>query len=181
MAQTQRLYSAILALLADNVAGDISPQDVRDLAETLLPGHAEISVTTPAATSIGTVNVWYDVGGTFALSPDAHNWDMNANGQLRYIGAANRCCHIAASLSFTGQGNNDVYEWAVGLNSVPLTPSIIRNKIGTGADVQSSAAHGFTEVAPNDYLTIMVRNTTDADDPTLVTGNLFVMDMPCGD
>ena len=181
MADTQRLYSAILALLADNTTGAISPQDIRDATETLRNGHGELSITSSAATTIVTQNTWYNVAGTYALTADASNWDMNTNGQLRYIGAAERCIHCALTFSFTGQGNNDVYEWGMGKNGAIVTPSIVRHKLNVGTDTRGSAAHGFTTVGMNDYITIMVRNTTDADDPTMVTGNLFVMDMPCGD
>ncbi len=40
MAQTERTYAEILALLADNVTGDISPQDHRDVVASMLGGYA---------------------------------------------------------------------------------------------------------------------------------------------
>jgi len=181
MADTQRLLSALLLLLEDNTSGQVSPQDIRDLVMTLLNGHGEISITAAAATAVLVQNTWYPVAGTWALTPENVNWDMNTNGQLRYTGTAKRCCHIAVSMSFTSAGNNIRYEWCVGLNGAPITPSIIRNKVGTGADVQSSAAHAFADVDPGDYLELMVRNIDGVDDPTAVTGNLFSMDMLCDD
>ncbi len=40
MAQTERTYAEILAILADNVTGDISPQDHRDVVASMLGGYA---------------------------------------------------------------------------------------------------------------------------------------------
>ena len=181
MADTQRLLSTILGLLANNATGDISPQDVRDMVVSLFNGHGEISITVAAATAVAAQNTWYPVSGTWALSDEAVNWDNPSVGRLGYTGPAKRCCHIACTVSITSPSNNITYEWCIGLNGVPITPSILRQKIGTAGDTQSTAVHAFIDVDNGDYLELMVRNITDAADPTAVTGNLFVMDMLCDD
>ena len=178
MAQTMRSLSEVEALLADNTSGNISPTDLRDaLIATVQPGHGEIYITTPAATVLSDTSTWVDVAGTYTLSANAMNWDMNTNGQLRYTGAAGRVVHIAASCSFTVAGTNDIIEIEVAKNSVNLPASRVQRKVGTGSDVGSTALHGFTTVTTNDYITVEVRNITAAENVTFQTLNLFVMDM----
>ena len=178
MADTMRSLSELATLLADNSTGNISPQDLRDaLLATVQPGHGEISITSSAETSIAAVDTWYPASGTYALSANAMNWDMNTNGQLRYTGAADRVVHIAASFSMTAAGNNKNLSLAVAKNGTVLTPSIVNRQISTGADEGTGAVHAFTSVSTNDYLTVVVRNNTDSVNATLTTVNLFAMDM----
>jgi hypothetical protein len=179
MADTQRSISALLALLPDNTSGDISPQDVRDIVETLRAGHGEIYVSSSAATSFADTTTWVEAAGTYTLSGNAHNWDENTNARLRYIGTADRVVHIAGSVSMTSSANNQVVEIGIGKNGTILTPSIQRRKIGTGTDVGALALHGFIDVTLNDYLSIMVRDTswTAAETVTLDLANLFAMSM----
>ena len=179
MAETMRSISELQTLLADNTVGAISPLDLRDaVVATVVPGHGEIYITTPAATVLSDTTTWVDVAGTYALTANAMNWDMNTNGQLRYIGAAQRAVHLAASCSFTVAGSNDVIEVELAKNSVNIAASRIQRKVGTGSDVGSTALHGFTTVVTNDYITLEVRNITASDDVTFQTLNLFCMDMP---
>ena len=178
MVDTKRTLTAIYALLADNTTGLISPQDIRDTVATLAPGHGELSITASAATTISTADTFTAVAGTYALSGNAMNWDMNTNGQLRYTGTPDRVVHIANSLSFTTAGNNKVMEIAVAKNGTPIASSTVSRKTGTSGDVGSTAVHAFTSVSTNDYLTVMISNTTDTVDSTVTYLNLFAMDMP---
>jgi len=177
MADTQRRLAAIVALLANNTDGDISPQDHRDTVETMRNGHGEISVTATSSTTIATSNSFVVVAGTYTLSGNASNWDMNSNGQLRYIGAASRVAHIASSLSFSTVGNSKVIEIAVAKNGTVVAPSTVSRKTGTGGDVGSTAVHAFIDVDTNDYLDVRVANTTDDTNLTVEKLNLFAMDM----
>ena len=60
MVDTQRSLSAIQTLFADNTAGAISPQDLRDAVETLRMGHGEIYVSSTAATSFTDTTSYVD-------------------------------------------------------------------------------------------------------------------------
>jgi len=180
MAETMRAISAIQTLLANNALGAISPTDLRDaLIATALPGHGEISVTSSAATTLSDTSTWVEVAGTYALTstPTAMNWAMATNARLDYTGAAGRVLHIAATVGMTCVSNNQVTEWAIAKNGTVLTPSITRSKIGTGADVGSTAIHGHTNVVNGDYISVMCRNTTAANNVTAEKLNLFAMDM----
>lgn len=177
MAETQRSISALLTLLADNTSAAISPEDVRDIVETLRAGHGEIYVSSSAATSFADATSFVEAAGTYTLSANAHDWDMNTNARLRYIGTADRAVHIAGSVSMTSSTNNQVVEIGVSKNGTVLTPSIQSRKIGTSTDVGALALHAFTTVTVNDYLSIMVKDTswTAAETVTLDLANLFAM------
>ncbi len=180
MADTQRSIAALKLLHPDNMSGSISPQDNRDLIETLAAGHGEMYVSTPAATSFSETTSFMDIAGTYTLSANNHHWVMSTNGQLKFTGTADRICHIAVSVSLTSSANNQVIHMAVAKTGSTLTPSIIQRKIGTGADIGSTALHAFTDVSTDDYLTLQVRNTSwsAAETVTFETANFFVMSMP---
>lgn len=176
MADTQQTIAALKALLVANTAGDIGGQDMLDIVETLRNGHGELSITSTAATVFANTTDYVDVAGTFTLSGNAHNWDMNTNGQLRYIGTADRIVHVAITVSLTGS-NNQTLNLRAAKTGVSNVASEIDVRIGTGADVASFALHAFDDVTLNDYWTLEIRNTTGTNDVTAETLNYFVMDM----
>lgn len=181
MADTARTIAAMASLLADNSSGAISAQDIRDLMETLHPGHGELYVSSASATSFSDSTTYVPAAGTWTLSSGGHNWDESAgNGKLTYTGTPNRVCHIASSFSIISSANSQVIYTAIAKNGSNITPSIVSRKIGTGADVGAVALHATTTVSTGDYLTVQLRNSswTSAQTVTLNEGNLFVMSMP---
>jgi len=56
MADTQRTLAALLALLADNTSGDISPQDLRDAVVTVFANYADIRTT--SSTNFTATTTW---------------------------------------------------------------------------------------------------------------------------
>ena len=171
MADTRRTLAAILTLFANNVSGDISPQDLRDFVVSSHPAHGEIDVSSAAETTINTINVWEDAAGTWVLA-DGTEFDMNTNGQLRYTGAATETFEVAMHCSMTAAGNNKVWELGIGKNSTIIPYSFVRRKVATGADVGAAATSTIVSLDPNDYLTLMVRNTTDATNVTIELGGI---------
>ena len=178
MADTQRNYADIITLLADNSAGDISPQDMRDVVATLRPGHGEISITATAATTLSDTSTWVQIAGTYALSADALNWAMTQSGRLYYTGAADRMLHIACTLSLTSAGTLDILEACIAKNGTPIDPSRVQLYRGTGTEVASTAIHAFTSISNGQYICAMTRNISAAANTTAETLNLFAMDMP---
>ena len=171
MADTRRTLAAIVALFANNTAGDISPQDLRDFVVSSHPAHGEIDVTSAAETTINTVNVWENAAGTFTLA-EGTEMDMNTNGQLRYTGAATESFEVTMHCSMTAAANNKVRELGIGKNGTIIPYSFSRRKVATGADVGAMATSTIVSLATNDYLTIMVRNTTDATNMTVELGGV---------
>jgi len=178
MADTQRSYADILTLLADNSTGDISPQDMRDVVATLRPGHGEISITTPAATTLGDTTTWVQVAGTYALSADAVNWAMTSSGRLYYTGTSPRMLHIACTLSLTSAGTLDILEACIAKSGTVIDSSRVQLYRGTGTEVETTAIHAFTSISNGQYIAAMTRNISAAANTTAETLNLFAMDMP---
>jgi len=177
MVQTQRSVTALYAVLPDNTAGDISPEDVRDIVETLRNGHGELSTDTPAETSIAVAGTYVKAAGTTTLSPFNHNWTMPQDNRLTYGGTADRVVHLALSVSFTSAGNNKNIRMRIAKNGVTVASSEVQRFVATGADVGSTALHHFDNVTPTDFFELWVTNMTDTVNLTVEQFNMFIMDM----
>lgn len=177
MADTKRSKASILSLLADNASGAISAQDLRDAVVSLAPDYGEMHITTPAATTISDTTSFFDASGTYMLDSPALDWDMNTNGQLRYIGVPDRVVDILGSFSIIGASNNQVLHFVLAKNGTPISAGEIKRKIGAGADVGAGMVHGLTSVSTNDYLTLEVRNETSPTNVTFETLEVFARGM----
>jgi len=114
--------------------------------------------------------------GNFACGFDNGGAD---NGRLRYIGAATRDFHVAMSWSVLG-GAAPVDLLVVGVaknGSVVAGSKVLQGVSNT--QVQGNALHVMVTLATNDYLELFFGNTTDTDDLTLYSLNLFAMGMVC--
>lgn len=182
MADTQRSVSAILALLADNTTGAISAQDIRDAFTSWRMGHGQLYV---AAADAGTINIsntddyFEATTPTWTLSSGAH-WfnESDGNGRLTYIGVADVTVHIACTLSFTAENNNRTFHFRLGKNGTTDAASEVQQRIGTGADVNSTAIHVVTTLSTGDHVSLFARNATAADDITIACANLQAVTMP---
>jgi hypothetical protein len=175
MADTQRSLATLKALLADNVAGDISPQDVRDFLESIRRGHAQLYITASAVTTLADTVTFVPVAGTWDTAGPIFNWTDNGDGRLKYVGAADRVVRVVASLSLTPAANNKVFEVIATLNGAEITGSRQRTKLGSGGDVQTITPIAYATIEPNDLIGLSVRNISDASDVTAVLGNLTVV------
>jgi hypothetical protein len=171
MADTRRTLAALLTLFANNTTGQIGAQDLRDFVVSSHPAHGEIDITVAAETTINTVNVWENSAGTFTLA-EGTDFDMNSNGQLRYTGPSTEQVDVNVHISMTAAANNKIWDVGVGLNGTIVPYSFSRHKVSTGADISSVASSVILTMVTNDYLTIMVRNTTDDTNATVELGGL---------
>ena len=163
MADTARTRAEILALLANNISGDISPQDMRDVVVSLLHARGEIAITTPAATVVAAMNTWYPVLGTWTLTAatSGEGFDEPNNGQIRYTGAPARITFATATFSFESASGPIVTEWALAKNGTVIDESIMEHySLGAGVPLGLASA-ALISMDTNDYLTLVVRNTTD--------------------
>lgn len=175
---TQRSITDLYALLPDNTSGLISPEDVRDIVETLRAGHGELYVSTPAETTLVTQDVFVKAAGTTTLSANNHNWTMPQDNRLTYGGTTDRVVHLACTISMTMAGNNKLFKARVAINGVSNVASDVQRFITTGSDVGSTALHSFFAVSPGDYVETWVAcGTTPVSNCTVEEMNLFVMDM----
>ena len=175
MADTQRTVAALQAILADNVTGDISAQDVRDMLVSLAPDHGEMYISTSAATTVSVKDTWYPISGTWALTGGAKNFSAGASG-LQFDGDEARLFRLAGTGSFTG-GTGDTLEFAFAKNGTVITPSIIRRKLGS-SDVGAAAIVSHATLDTGDQVSVYGRNTTDTSDFTCLLGVIDVLGIP---
>lgn len=177
MADTQRSYSELIALLADNTTGDIGAGDFRDVLASIRPPHCGIYISAQAETVISGANVWVKALGTTApSSPDSHLMSLVGSNRIQYDGVSTRHMHIACNSSMTCAGNNVVLDLGIAKNG-SLLPGFSSRKIGTGSDVGSAAVHADVSMVAGDFLEVFVRNQSTTDNITLVSGYLYVLGM----
>lgn len=142
-------------------------------------GRGEMYISTPAATSFSDNSTFVAAAGTWTLSPNAFLWDMNTNGQLRYIGAGTRACHVTCTVSMLSSANSQGSHWAIAKNGTVIASSEVERFIGTGADIGSATTHAFAEVVNGDYFSLYCYNSdwTVAQTLTAQRANMFVVDM----
>ncbi len=159
------------------VTGDFTPQG------RLILAMGELSYFAMSGTSItissqsnGSTNMVV-VNPTSTFSSGAHEFDNGGsdNSRLRYTGATTRHFHIALSVSFSGQNNNDVWVLGIAKNGTVIDGSKIQRKVGNANDVGSTAMHIAIMMDTNDYLELYCGNTSDTSNFTINTINFFAM------
>jgi len=179
MADTQRSVAEILALMGDNITGNISPQDIRDQIISMRPTHAQlyVAVADAAAISIADTTSYFEcTAPAWTLSSGAYSWDESSgNGELTYTGAADVTAFVSVTISFTTASNNQVVHWRIGKNGVPDGASEQLRKTGTGADVGSITVHEEVSMSTNDYVSLFVRNDTSTANVTVEACNMTVL------
>ena len=135
MADVARTRAALLALLADNTAGDISPQDIRDFLVSVFGTWSAIYVadgSTPQAgvttTPVKLTGFTVNVAGLGGMTPDFTDNSIQVNLDGAYL--------VLAQISFSGSVNQG-FEIHVNIDGVE-TPFGVHRKIGTGGDVGSA-------------------------------------------
>ena len=185
MVDTIRSQADILALLADNTEGNISPQDLRDMMVSLQPSMGQLSMhETASATTIALISTWYELdmtGASFDITSSivdtTNDFDMPVAGRLRYKGTVQKMFHCVFTMSFTAASNNQEIHLALGKNGAPSTQAELHRKVGTGADVGAIALHWMVHLNQDDYLSCLVKNITSATDVTATAANLQVVGM----
>jgi len=185
MVDTVRSLAAVVALLADNTVGDISPQDVRDMLVSLAMQHGQVSVVGNAVvTTIPDTTAFHEVDMTgAALSEQSQviagsdDFDMPVAGRLRYIGLQTRMFHVMATFSFITDSNLQEIHFQLANSGVVSVQAEVRRKTGTGTDVGSTAIHWITPLALNEYISLFAKNVSTASDLTIVSANIQAIGM----
>lgn len=176
---TRRTKAELDVLFANNSTGDISPQDLRDLVDSLTPGHGSIMLVTPLPTTIPGAGQYVKANGTTQLSTQTMHRDftMPMNNRLMWSGITSVHCHVVSSLSMSSGGNNVDIGVKLTKNGVEIDHSNLRRKISTGADIGSTAIHGDFQMNPGDYVELYVANLTNTSTITLEEFYLFIVTM----
>ena len=169
MADTQRTLAALLVLLADNVTGDISPQDMRDLLVSVLGGYGSIFVHggSTAQTGIKSTPVkltgFYTNGISSGTTPDHTTDDITISVAGDYL--------VSGALSFIGSSNS-TFDIDIYINSTTTNYGFER-KLGTGTDVGSGPLQGLITCAANDKISVFVSSPDGGTSITPTQGALI--------
>jgi hypothetical protein len=170
MSDTQRTTAALLALLADNVTGDISPQDIRDLLVSVSGGYGAISVHGGASaqgsiTSTPVKLTGFDTNGIASGTvPDHTTDDITISVAGDYL--------VSGALSFVGS-SNATFDIDIYINSTSTNYGFER-KLGTGSDVGSGPLEALITCAVNDKINVFVSSPDGGTTITPTQGSLIV-------
>lgn len=145
----------------------------------LQQAHGSFHLTAPVDVVVGASGTFVPMGGANALiSPHAHRFTASPDGKLTYTGLPPVHAHVAVSVSFTSSVSSQVVELRVSKNGVGLEPSTVSRKVGTGADVGSTAVHADTMMVTGDYLELQATYTTTNGTVTMEQVYFFALGMP---
>ncbi len=167
MAQTQRTIAELIALLPDNITGDISPVDIRDMLVSLIPAHGAMNRDVSVATTIITPGV-YEKGACQTETGLLHDITMPEDNRLQYVGEPDRHFHIVGTIASVCSGNNQVVGAKFAKNGVVIDASASRRFISTGSDIGAMAIQAETILQTNDYIELFITNETSTASVTLV-------------
>lgn len=167
MPDTRRTKSALQTLLADNVAGDISPQDIRDLLVSTAPAYGAYYVSSAAATTLGGTSTPTKAAGTTASLGASSDITVATTNRITYTAAPTIQGLFFCAVTMTCASSTQNVALSVAKNGTQIAGSIIQRNIGTGSDKGAVATFGIVELAQNDYLEIFVQNDTSTGAITL--------------
>lgn len=166
MADTQRTLAELIALLPDNTSKQISPQDVRDLVETIRPNVGQIYASAPGVVDILDTADWYDAEATFALAGFSDLFDLQATGRIRYTGRTPRHVLVSMDASISVGGTNQVIHTRFAKTGVAIAESEMDRTFQVSGQVGLMSTHVGVLMSNNDYITVQVRNETSTNDVT---------------
>lgn len=170
---TQRSKAELLAFFVSGVE-NITPDMIRDLVESCVPGGAAMHFDDPGSpTTITTPATFVKAANTSTVA-GAYRFS-HTNNRLTYDGPAPASLMLVAMMSFTCAANNQILDFAVAINGVVQVPSKMKAKISTGTDVQAVALTAHATLAPGDYVEIWVANETSAANITIAHGLVHAM------
>ena len=173
MPDTSRTQSSILALLANNTSGDISPQDLRDLVVSIFPGWGNFYISSAAQTTISGAGTAVLMAGT-TTGGSTRNFTHASPGRLTYTGTPTSRFFVIATVTL------DV---AAGSN-IDLSVQLFRSgSLITGAEQRVNNTAGnpsnvvvVTDVslATNQYIEVFVENEDDTANIDVTQANIMV-------
>jgi len=120
----------------------------------------ELYISSPVATTFPDATTWTKVLGTTTYSVQ-HPLFVHSNNRFTYVGDTRIIVHGFLSYACTTNGNNEILMFAIAKNGVPIVPSTLEQRTGTGSDVISSAVHFIcTFDTLGDYVEAYVKHTT---------------------
>ena len=170
MVDTKRTVADMLANLFQDgqAAASITAQDIRDFLVSVHQSHGSFSRNATAATTITVAGTYYKAAGTTTIDTSLHDFsDGGVDNRLKYTGTPSRHVNIAAALSMTCGGSNQILGFKLAKNGVVIDNSVARRKIGTGSDIGGIGVHAHVDMVTDDYIELWCTNETSTATVTI--------------
>lgn len=173
MVDTIRNVGQLQSLLADNITGDISAQDVRDFLVSALGVYGEIYVANAAiaqATGVAPAKLTaFDTNGLGVGTTPDHTQDRitipTPESAGVYLGIV--------QLAYTGTANT-TFDFEIYLNGVGTGRKFTR-RLGAAADIGSGSVFGLVTLASLDFVEVWVSTPAGAASITVEDGQLILV------
>ena len=140
----------------------------------------DLEITTEVATTIAVINTFVDLAGAFTASELEH-FDEPSNGQLRYLGNSPVEFALEGSVVLEGTAAEEIEIKVVVYKSATtsfednrVTHRVINNLQG-GRDVAYFQLRDHIILNQNDYVKLMVANTTSTNNVTAELSSFFAV------
>jgi hypothetical protein len=154
------------SIVGPNASPTVEPFWVKDshpIKESTVTG--ELYLTQDKTVTIGTQDQWYEVNGTTQTGNEQERTQQANNGTIEYIGSKNVNVQVAVNTALTG-ANGRTYEIAIAKNGTVEPASTMEVEAqGTQAPVNPSTG-AVEDLAPNDTISLQVRNRDGTEDVT---------------
>lgn len=154
MADTIRTRAALLTLLADNVTGDISAQDLRDMLVTLFGVYGEILVFGGSTAQTGIGTSFTKMTGFAADGDSVGMTPAHASDQITADNAGVYC--VIFSCSFSGSVNA-TFTFEIQVDGVTKSNGGAERKLSSGGDVGDVSLNAIITLAAAEVVIIAVK------------------------
>ena len=178
MADTRRTLTAIQALLADNTAGDISPQDLRDAILSGSLEYGELYIDTPSTTTITGAGTPTKAAGATTSVGASDGMTVAATNRITYTEAPTISALVLFMASLTCSLSNQSLGVSIAKNGTQIASTPMDAKIGTGTSEILISTFSVVSLAQNNYVEMFIQNNTSGSGTvTLHHGKLFVVSL----
>jgi len=163
----------------DNTTKDITPEDIRDLVESMQLSHGSVYFSTAIETSIAAADTFVKAAGT-TTAEDVYRMTTAVANRIVYTGTKDVHAEVTVTFSMTTAGNNKEIDFGIyhyddsAASGSVVTGSKIRRKIGTGADLGAASTSASIDLEEDDYVEFWVANHTDDTNVTIELGRMHV-------
>ena len=175
MADTRRTLTAILALLADNTAGDISPQDMRDAITSASPEYGALYIDTASTTTITGAGTPTKAAGATTSLGGSDGMTVSTSNRITYTEAPTIKALVLMAASSTCSLSTQTLAFSIAKNGTQVAGSIVNRKIGTGSDEGAFALFTVVELAQNDYVEMFVQNNSSGSGTVTLTKGMMAV------
>lgn len=172
MADTKRSVAGLQTLLADNTAGDISPQDLRDMLVSAIGISGGIGIPTVASATQAIVAATPEKVELFTASQDHGVTAAHATHDMTV--AISGLYHVTGNFSMYCDTNSIVFDFVVRVDGA-TTGVGAQRKVGTGADLGSASFGGMITLTAGEVVTLWVEG--DKNTNLVLSRAQFMMHM----